>query len=239
MREGRRDFAAGRSSRHRSGPGAGRPAGRRDPGRHGRRRDQDREARRRRRRPHLGPALRAGRRDLALFLSARTATSARSCSTSSSPADIETLHRLCETADILIQNLRPGVVDEIGIGPEAMLARHPRLIYCSIWAFGYQGPLRHEAGLRSAAAGLWRHDERHRPAGGSADLLRRLDQRQGDRHVLHHRRAGGAAAARQDRQGLPGRHLAVRFGGALGRGAGQQLPRERRRAASATAPAAT
>jgi crotonobetainyl-CoA:carnitine CoA-transferase CaiB-like acyl-CoA transferase len=62
-------------------------------------------------------------------------------------ADIETLNTLCETADILIQNLRPGVVDEIGIGPEAMLARHPRLIYCSIWAFGYQGPLRMKPGF--------------------------------------------------------------------------------------------
>ena len=89
-----------------------------------------------------------------------------------------------------------------------------------------------EAGLRSAAAGLWRHDVGHRPGRGSADLLRRLDQRQGDRHVLHHRRAGGAAHARQDGQGLPGRHLAVRFGGPLGRGAGQQLHRERRRPAA-------
>jgi crotonobetainyl-CoA:carnitine CoA-transferase CaiB-like acyl-CoA transferase len=62
-------------------------------------------------------------------------------------ADIETLNKLCETADILIQNLRPGVVDEIGIGPEAMLARHPRLIYCSIWAFGYQGPMRLKPGF--------------------------------------------------------------------------------------------
>ena len=56
--------------------------------------------------------------------------------------DVDKLHKLCETADILIQNLRPGVVDEVGIGPETMLTRHPRLIYCSIWAFGYQGPLR-------------------------------------------------------------------------------------------------
>ena len=62
-------------------------------------------------------------------------------------ADIDKLHKLCETADILIQNLRPGVVDEIGIGPEAMLARHPRLIYCSIWAFGYQGPLKMKSGF--------------------------------------------------------------------------------------------
>jgi crotonobetainyl-CoA:carnitine CoA-transferase CaiB-like acyl-CoA transferase len=64
-----------------------------------------------------------------------------------SAADIEKLHRLCDTADILIQNLRPGVVDEIGIGPEAMLERHPRLIYCSIWAFGYQGPLKMKPGF--------------------------------------------------------------------------------------------
>ncbi|MCO6416935.1 CoA transferase [Siccirubricoccus sp. KC 17139] len=61
--------------------------------------------------------------------------------------DVEALHRLCETADVLIQNLRPGVVDEIGIGPEAMLERHPRLVYCSIWAFGYQGPLRLKPGF--------------------------------------------------------------------------------------------
>jgi crotonobetainyl-CoA:carnitine CoA-transferase CaiB-like acyl-CoA transferase len=63
------------------------------------------------------------------------------------PADIEALHRLCESADILIQNLRPGVVDEIGIGPEAMLERHPRLIYCSIWAFGAVGPMRMKPGF--------------------------------------------------------------------------------------------
>ncbi len=56
--------------------------------------------------------------------------------------DVAALHRLCEGADILIQNLRPGVVDELGIGPEAMLERHPRLVYCSIWAFGYEGPMR-------------------------------------------------------------------------------------------------
>jgi len=63
------------------------------------------------------------------------------------PADVEALHRLCETADILIQNLRPGVVEELGIGPEAMLQRHERLIYCSIWAFGYQGPMRLKPGF--------------------------------------------------------------------------------------------
>ncbi len=63
------------------------------------------------------------------------------------PADVDALHRLAATADVLIQNLRPGVVEAAGIGPEAMLARHPRLIYCSIWAFGYTGPLRMSPGF--------------------------------------------------------------------------------------------
>ncbi len=58
------------------------------------------------------------------------------------PADIAALKALAKDADILIQNLRPGIVGECGIGPEAMLEVNPRLIYCSIWAFGYQGPLR-------------------------------------------------------------------------------------------------
>ncbi len=63
------------------------------------------------------------------------------------PADIAVLNRLVADADILIQNLRPGVVEDAGIGPEAMLARHPKLIYCSIWAFGYTGPLRMKPGF--------------------------------------------------------------------------------------------
>jgi crotonobetainyl-CoA:carnitine CoA-transferase CaiB-like acyl-CoA transferase len=63
------------------------------------------------------------------------------------PEDVAALHKLCESADILIQNLRPGVVEECGIGPEAMLAAHPRLIYCSIWAFGFEGPMMMKPGF--------------------------------------------------------------------------------------------
>jgi len=54
--------------------------------------------------------------------------------------DVAALKRLAGEADILIQNLRPGIVDDFGIGPDAMLKVNPRLIYCSIWAFGYTGP---------------------------------------------------------------------------------------------------
>jgi len=59
-----------------------------------------------------------------------------------SAADVAQLRRLAGDADILIQNLRPGVVEDLGIGPAALLEANPRLIYCSIWAFGYAGPLR-------------------------------------------------------------------------------------------------
>jgi crotonobetainyl-CoA:carnitine CoA-transferase CaiB-like acyl-CoA transferase len=56
--------------------------------------------------------------------------------------DVAALKALARDADIMIQNLRPGIVDDVGIGAEAMLRENPRLIYCSIWAFGASGPLR-------------------------------------------------------------------------------------------------
>jgi len=57
------------------------------------------------------------------------------------PADVERLRGLVRGADIFIQNLRPGIVEDLGIGPDAMRTVNPRLIYCSIWAFGDRGPL--------------------------------------------------------------------------------------------------
>ncbi|TXL73919.1 CoA transferase [Vineibacter terrae] len=61
--------------------------------------------------------------------------------------DVARLFKLAGEADILIQNLRPGIVEDCGIGPDAMLAANPRLIYCSIWAFGSQGPLKRAPGF--------------------------------------------------------------------------------------------
>ncbi|MGE0416459.1 MAG: CaiB/BaiF CoA transferase family protein [Acetobacteraceae bacterium] len=56
--------------------------------------------------------------------------------------DVAALKALAKEADILIQNLRPGIVDDFGIGPDDLMQVNPRLIYCSIWAFGYTGPLK-------------------------------------------------------------------------------------------------
>lgn len=62
------------------------------------------------------------------------------------PVDVERLKGLARTADILIQNLRPGIVDELGIGAADMLQVNPRLIYCNIGAFGNRGPHRFKPG---------------------------------------------------------------------------------------------
>ncbi len=44
-------------------------------------------------------------------------------------------------ADVLIQNLRPGVLEDLGLGAAALCAANPRLVYCSLWAFGHKGPM--------------------------------------------------------------------------------------------------
>ena len=51
------------------------------------------------------------------------------------------------TADVLVQNLRPGSLEELGLGSDVVLARHPRLVYCSVWAFGRSGPLKLKPGF--------------------------------------------------------------------------------------------
>ena len=81
-----------------------------------------------------------------------------------SAADIEKLKGLVRDADILIQNLRSGVVKDLGIGPDDMRAINPRLIYCSIWAFGPKGPLSKAPGfdpLLQAFGGVMMQTGRH------------------------------------------------------------------------------
>ena len=54
--------------------------------------------------------------------------------------------RLVEGADVFVQNLRPGLAEALGLGFEALRERNPRIVYCSIGAFGSVGPLAHQPG---------------------------------------------------------------------------------------------
>ncbi|KTT14186.1 CaiB/BaiF CoA transferase family protein [Pseudacidovorax intermedius] len=58
------------------------------------------------------------------------------------PAGKEVLRRLVRSADVLVENFRPGVMQRLGLGYDALLAENPRLIYCAISGFGQDGPLR-------------------------------------------------------------------------------------------------
>ncbi len=54
----------------------------------------------------------------------------------------EVLRRLVRTADVLMENFRPGVMDRLGVGHAELMKENPLLIYCAISGFGQDGPLR-------------------------------------------------------------------------------------------------
>jgi crotonobetainyl-CoA:carnitine CoA-transferase CaiB-like acyl-CoA transferase len=58
------------------------------------------------------------------------------------PQDLAALHDVARTCDVMLEAFRPGVADRLGIGAAGMTALNPRLVYCSISAFGQDGPLR-------------------------------------------------------------------------------------------------
>src|SRR5262245_48428217 len=85
----------------------------------------------------------AGKRSLALSLR--------------DPRGRDALLRLADRADVVLQSLRPGLADELGLGPDVLRDRNPRLVYCAIGAYGHVGPLAREPGydaLMQAAGGL-------------------------------------------------------------------------------------
>jgi len=80
---------------------------------------------------HMGVsflAQNAGKRSIALDLK--------------KPGGKAVLQRLVADADALVENFRPGVMQRLGLGFEALLAHNPKLVYCAISGFGQDGPLR-------------------------------------------------------------------------------------------------
>jgi crotonobetainyl-CoA:carnitine CoA-transferase CaiB-like acyl-CoA transferase len=63
------------------------------------------------------------------------------------PGDLERARSLVRSADVVVENFRPGVMERLGLGYEAMSAKHPGLVYCSISAYGQRGDWRGRAGV--------------------------------------------------------------------------------------------
>jgi len=83
----------------------------------------------------LGPyfaALNRGKRSLCLDLKAT--------------GDVETFLKLVQTADVLIESFRPGVMARLGLDYDKLSAINPRLIYCAISGYGQNGPASHRPG---------------------------------------------------------------------------------------------
>ena len=70
------------------------------------------------------------------------------------PAGKQVLWRLIETADVLVENFRPGTMARLGFGFDEVHARYPALVYCSISGFGQTGPYRERGGFDLVAQAM-------------------------------------------------------------------------------------
>ncbi len=82
------------------------------------------------------------------------------------PEGIEAVMRLLEQADGIIEGFRPGVMERLGLGPEAVWARNPRLVFGRVTGWGQTGPLSHAAG----------HDINYISLIGATNAIGRRDQ---------------------------------------------------------------
>jgi CoA:oxalate CoA-transferase len=66
---------------------------------------------------------------------------------------IEIVKRLIEKGDVLVENFRPGVMDKMGLSWEEVHKINPRIVYCSITAYGQTGPFKNKAGFDPSVQG--------------------------------------------------------------------------------------
>jgi alpha-methylacyl-CoA racemase len=86
------------------------------------------------------------------------------------PDGVETVLKLIDQADALIEGFRPGVMERLGLGPDVCAARNPKLVYGRMTGWGQEGPMAHAAGhdinyisLTGALGAIGRHGEKPVP----------------------------------------------------------------------------
>ena len=172
--------------------------------------------------------------------SAPTATSARSRSTSPRRRRGAGAHS-GDKADVLVENFKVGDLARRGLDAATLLARNPRLVYCSITGFGQTGPYRERAGYDYAVQGMGglmsvtgpsRAEIADDASGRRAAEGRRRGRRSVHRHVRRDGDPGRAAPPRAHRPGPGDRHGAARHPGRDARQPRRRLPGQRRRAAA-------
>jgi crotonobetainyl-CoA:carnitine CoA-transferase CaiB-like acyl-CoA transferase len=62
--------------------------------------------------------------------------------------------RLCDDADVLVENFRPGTLERLGLGPDVLLARNPRLVITRVTGFGQDGPYAGRPGFATLAEAM-------------------------------------------------------------------------------------
>jgi len=62
------------------------------------------------------------------------------------PRGVETVLRLAERSQVLLESMRPGVAERLGVGPDVVLSRNPSIVYGRLTGWGQDGPLAHAAG---------------------------------------------------------------------------------------------
>jgi len=83
------------------------------------------------------------------------------------PDGVETVLRMLERADVLLEPFRPGVMERLGLGPEVACARNSRLVYARLTGFGQEGPY----------AGMAGHDINYIAISGALALVGRKGDR--------------------------------------------------------------
>lgn len=56
------------------------------------------------------------------------------------PRGLDMMHKLTDSADVFVENYRPGALNKLGLGYEELSSRNPKLVYCSVSAYGHTGP---------------------------------------------------------------------------------------------------
>src|ERR1700693_4736525 len=70
------------------------------------------------------------------------------------PGAADVFLKMAERSDIVVQNVRPGVVDRLGVGYDACAARNPKIVYCSMAGYGFNGPLMNKTAYGPIIQGL-------------------------------------------------------------------------------------